>query len=165
MPAQLELASLVDSPALVALRLKVSENLTLRYGKGSWSGKVTERGVLFEMRKSKVYVMRDVSRVIATVTLGTRKPWAIDPKYFSPCRRPIYLTAMAVAPETQRQGVGRLCMAGAVDAAKRMTGDAIWLDAYDAEAGAGEFYRKCGFREVGRAVYRDVPLIYFEMRL
>jgi hypothetical protein len=48
---------------------------------------------------------------------------------------------------------------------KQTPGDAIRLDAYDAEAGAGEFYRKYGFREVGRASYRNVPLIYFERLL
>ena len=41
--------------------------------------------------------------------------------------------------------------------------DAIWLDAYDADAGAGEFYGKCGFRAVGRATCRNALLIYFEM--
>jgi hypothetical protein len=44
-------------------------------------------------------------------------------------------------------------------------GDAIRLDAYDAEAGAGKFYAKCGFRERGRVVYRKTPLIYFELIL
>ena len=46
---------------------------------------------------------------------------------------------------------------------QREPSDAIRLDAFDADAGAGEFYSKCGFREVGRASYRSVPLIYFEM--
>jgi hypothetical protein len=41
--------------------------------------------------------------------------------------------------------------------------DAIRLDAYDAEAGAAEFFRKCGFREVSRAAYRKVPLVYLEL--
>ena len=31
--------------------------------------------------------------------------------------------------------------------------------------GAGDFYRKCGFREVGSATYRSAPLIYFELIL
>ena len=43
--------------------------------------------------------------------------------------------------------------------------EAICLDAYDTEAGAGGFYRKCGFQEVGRATYRGTPLIYFQMLL
>jgi hypothetical protein len=40
--------------------------------------------------------------------------------------------------------------------------DAIRLDAYDGPSGGGPFYKKCGFTELGRAVYRGVPLVYFE---
>ena len=47
-------------------------------------------------------------------------------------------------------------------AVRAWRGDAIRLDAYDAPAGAGGFSARCGFREVGRAAYRGVPLIYFE---
>ena len=43
--------------------------------------------------------------------------------------------------------------------------DAIRLDAYDAAAGAGDFYAKNGFREVGRTKYRNAPLIYYELLL
>jgi len=45
------------------------------------------------------------------------------------------------------------------------TGVAIRLDAYDAEAGAGRFYARCGYTELGRAIYRSAPLIYYELRL
>ena len=41
----------------------------------------------------------------------------------------------------------------------------IRLDAYDAPAGAGPFYSRCGFREMGRVIYRKVPLVYFEQLL
>src|SRR6266850_3748309 len=101
------------------------------------------------MRNAKVYVLRKRNKPIATLTLCTKKPWAIDRKYFSACKRPLYLTSMAVAPDLQRQGIGRLCVEEAAKLVKRWPGDAIFLDAYDAEASAGEFYRKCGFREVG----------------
>jgi GNAT superfamily N-acetyltransferase len=47
--------------------------------------------------------------------------------------------------------------------ARAWPADALRLDAYDAEAGAGTFYRKCGFREVGRVTYRSDPLIYYEL--
>jgi hypothetical protein len=43
--------------------------------------------------------------------------------------------------------------------------DAIRLDAYDGTVGAGAFYAKYGFKEVGRVVYRGTPLIYFELLL
>jgi ribosomal protein S18 acetylase RimI-like enzyme len=72
---------------------------------------------------------------------------------------------MAVHPDRQRKGIGRSCLDEAVRIARDWPGDAIRLDAYDAETGAGEFYRKCGFREVGRTSYRNTPLIYFELLL
>jgi GNAT superfamily N-acetyltransferase len=103
------------------------------------------------------------SAPVATLTLSTRKPWAIDTRYFSPARRPLYLTAMEVSPELQRQGIGRKCLQEANRIAREWPADALRLDAFDAVAGAGEFYRKCGFREVGRVTYRGAPLIYFEM--
>lgn len=43
--------------------------------------------------------------------------------------------------------------------------DAIRLDAFDAEAGAGGFYAKCGYREVAHIVYKVDPLVYFERML
>lgn len=154
-----------EAPALAALHAAVAEDLTRRYGKGHWSSAPTEKAVLRGMRTSKVFVARDGSGVIATLHLATKKPWAIDRSYFRECKRPLYLTDMAVAPELQHQGIGRRC----IEEVKRIGGewpaDTIRLDAYDADAGAGGFYRKCGFEEVGRVIYRKTPLVYFEMLL
>ena len=64
---------------------------------------------------------------------------------------------MAVAPELQRQGLGRTCLAEAEKIARRRKADAIFLDAYDHAAGAGGFYAKCGYRETGRATCIAAP--------
>jgi ribosomal protein S18 acetylase RimI-like enzyme len=160
------LAMAEEAPALAALHTAVAEDLTRRYGKGHWSSPVSEKAVLLGMRTSKVFVAHDASgAVIATLRLATKKPWAIDKSYFTECRTPCYLTSMAVAPELQHQGIGRLCVEEAKRIGREWPADAIRLDAYDAEAGAGGFYSKCGFREVGRVTYRNTPLIYFEMLL
>lgn len=165
MPVKLQIATLRDVSDVVALRLAVNQRLTSQFGKGFWSGGLTDKGVLFAMKTSTVFVARNRNRLIATVTLSTRKPWAIDTKYFSPSKQPLYLTSMAVAPENQRKGIGTRCIQEAQRIARKWPSGAIRLDAYDHEVGAGEFYRKCGFREVGRATYRTAPLIYFEMLL
>ena len=47
-------------------------------------------------------------------------------------------------PALQRSGIGR-----------RLIGP----------SGAGPFYRKCGFKKLGHAVYRNVPLVYYELVL
>ena len=49
--------------------------------------------------------------------------------------------------------------------ARAWPADAIRLDAYDADAGAGSFYAKCGFRERGRIVYKRDLLVYYELVL
>jgi ribosomal protein S18 acetylase RimI-like enzyme len=165
MRVKLQIATADDVSDLVTLRNAVSQHLAEQYGRGPWSSGSTKKGALFAMRISKVYVARHRSCLIATLTLSTRKPWAIDTKYFSQGQRPLYLTSMAVSPEYQRRGIGRLCMEEARRVAKKWPSDAIRMDAFDAEAGAGEFYRKCGMREVGRTSYRNAPLIYFEMLL
>lgn len=72
---------------------------------------------------------------------------------------------MAVHPDLQRKGVGRLLLKEAEAIACAWPADTIRLDTFDAAAGAGPFYAKCGFREVARVIYKKDPLIYFELTL
>lgn len=149
---------------IAAVRNDAADRLTDQHGHGYWSGHCSERGVLGDMKRgASVHVAMLDDRVIATMTLHTRKPWAIDVKYFAPDRRALYLTNMAVAPDRQGVGVGRALLAEAARVAAEWPADAVRLDAFDAVAGAGPFYAKCGFTEVGRASYRAVPLIYYEL--
>src|SRR5204862_239211 len=112
-----------------SLRRVVADDLTRRYGEGPWSSSGTETAVKFDMRRAMVCVARSRGMVIATLNLSTRKPWAIDKKYFSPCNTPLYLTSMAVHPELQRTGIGRRCVDEARKIGKRWPSDAIRLDA------------------------------------
>jgi len=151
--------------AIALLRTSVAEHLTRQYGGGHWSSAVTEKGVLRGLRTSRALVARHGARIVGTLLLATKKPWAIDPTYFTSVRRPLYLTDMGVDPGMQRQGIGRRLLEEAKDIARAWPSNAIRLDAYDADAGAGGFYAKCGFREVGHIIYRKTPLVYFECLL
>ncbi len=165
MSLMFELAGDDDAPALAALHSAAAEHLTRTFGHGHWSSSAGEHGVRRGIMSSKVIVARGADGIAGALRLATKKPWAIEPKFFAPVSRPLYLLDMAVSPAAQRHGIGRRLIEEALLVAKVVAGDAIRLDAYDASAGAGEFYRKCGFREVGRAEYRHVPLIYFERKL
>src|SRR6266704_6980657 len=112
------------------------------------------------MRRSWLRAMGTAS--LRRCGLPPKKPWAIDTSYFTSVPKALYLTSMAVHPVRQGKGVGRQLMDKAESMAKAWPSNAIRLDAYDAKAGAGTFYAKCGFREVGRAIYRKTPLVYFE---
>jgi GNAT superfamily N-acetyltransferase len=163
MTTGLTLADADDADAVATLRNAVATELTARHGIGHWSSTSSEQGVRAAMKRSSIYLLRDERREVATLELATKKPWAIDRRCFTPVRTPLYLLGMAVDPARQRGGIGRRCIDEAVTICKAWPADSLCLDAYDAAAGAGDFYRKCGFTEVGRATYRNTALIYFEL--
>jgi GNAT superfamily N-acetyltransferase len=165
MKLSFSIAAEAAAPELAALHTAVAADLSLRYGHGFWASAATEKGVLFSMRHSRVLVAKKGPKIVGTLRLATKKPWAIDVSYFTPVKKALYLTSMAVTPKMQRHGIGRVLLDEGVRQARAWPADAIRLDAFDANAGAGEFYAKCGFREVGRVIYRKNPLIYYELIL
>lgn len=151
-----------DVPALARMRTEVAADLSEQFGHGHWSSQVTERAVRHSFRHATVVVARRREAIVGTLRLATRKPWAIDRGYFTDVPHPWYLTDMAVAPHLQRMGVGRALVREAQARVGGTPGTGLRLDAYDGLAGAGPFYARCGFREVGRVSYRGVPLVYLE---
>ena len=165
MKVALKQATAAQAKAIAKLRTAVQERLTHDFGRGPWSSTVTEKGVLCALRTSRVFVVREGRTLVGTLQLSTAKPWAIDKSYFTKCQRPLYLTAMAVGPDRQRHGIGRAMLEDVKRVAKIWPSDAIRLDAYDLDGGAGGFYAKCGYRETGRVTYRGAPLIYYDFLL
>jgi GNAT superfamily N-acetyltransferase len=154
-----------DAAAVAGLQNAAAGALTARYGEGHWSSLVSERGAVLAQQHARVRVGRVGKRIYTVLRLATRKPWAIDVAYFTPVERPLYLTGMAVSVAHQGQGLGRRALEDAIAVARAWPADAIRLDAYDAPAGAGQFYARCGFQERGRVVYRGDPLVYYELLL
>ena len=165
MPFSLQPATGNDAAALATLHTAVADHLTGVHGRGPWSVKTSERGVRYAMQTSQVFVARLGVEIVGTLRLTTKKPWAIDTRYFTTCRRPLYLLAMAITPARQRQGIGKRCLKEAERIARDWPADGIRLDAYDAKAGAGGFYARCGWVKTGRASYRGAPLVYYELLL
>jgi GNAT superfamily N-acetyltransferase len=158
-------ATLADIAVIAALQNAAAGALTARFGAGHWSMLTTERGAALAQRHARVRLGRDGRRVLTVLCLATKKPWAIDVTHFTPVKRPLYATGMTVSVAAQGQGLGRRAIEDARRVAKTWPADAIRLDAYDAAAGAGVFYERCGFTERGRVVYKGVPLVYYEIVL
>ena len=154
-----------DADDVAALRSAVALDLTRRFGQGHWSAVAAQRAVVRDIRTAVVLAVRDPRRLVATVRLSAKRPWAIDPAFFTATDRVLYLTDMAVQPELQGRGIGRRALEYATAVALAWPAGAIRLDAYDGPAGAGPFYERCGYREVGRVTYRKTPLIYYERLL
>ena len=161
----IRVAVAADAAEIAALRVAAANDLTQRFGKGFWSSAATEKGVIQAMKQGKVLIAAKAGAIAGTLALSTKKPWAIDTAYFSKVKTPVYLTSMAVEPKLQGHGVGREMLVAAAEMARAWPGHAIRLDAFDAEAGAGRFYEKCGYEERGRTAFRSVPLIYYEVVL
>ena len=151
-----------DIPALLKLRLAVDADQARRFGKNRWSTTINEKSVTRGLRSSRVLLARRHGRIIGALRMKTKKPWAIDLRYFTPVAKAVYLHDVDVDPLLQRSGIGCQLVERAKAIACEWPVGAIRLDAYDGPSGGGPFYRKCGFTEVGRAVYRGVPLVYFE---
>lgn len=156
-------ATLKDVASIAAIQNAAAGALTARFGPGHWSSLVTERSVALAQRHARVRVGTSSGRILTVLRLATKKPWAIDVSYFTPVKRPLYLTGMAISVAHQGRGVGRLALEDARVVAEAWPADAIRLDAYDAKAGAGPFYAKCGFQERAHVVYKDDPLVYYEL--
>jgi GNAT superfamily N-acetyltransferase len=159
-------ASETDAAAVAALRMAAARDLTARFGGGTWSfAAESEASVRAELLTSAVLFAREEGVLVGTLRLTTKNPWLGHTDFFTPCARPVYLTSMAVAPKWRRCGIGRKLLDEARRKALELRGEAIRLDSYNAAAGAGDFYRKCGFREVRRGDYNGTPLIWFEAPL
>src|SRR4029077_8237223 len=90
-------ATEADAGAIAAVRNAAAEHLTHKYGKGNWSSLSTEKGVLRDLNRpkfSKTIIAHNGNRVIATLCLQTKKPWAIDTAYFASVEKALYLINM-----------------------------------------------------------------------
>jgi GNAT superfamily N-acetyltransferase len=151
-----------DADAITMLHAEAAVDLTRRFGHGHWSHAVVVGRLDPPAPHGRVRVGREGDRVVSALRLQTKKPWAIDAAYFTVVRRPLYLTGMVVAIDRQRRGVGRAALDDALEIARAWPTDAIRLDAYDAAAGAGPFYARCGYTERGRVDFKGNRLIYYE---
>jgi GNAT superfamily N-acetyltransferase len=158
----IDIATARDAIQLAAMRAAIARDMTRQYGEGGWSAIPGKATVLRQVRASRVLVARVANDIVGTVRLISANSPGFDSSAFTPVSSALYVLGLAVAPAARLLGVGRRLMDAAKAAVPAWPADALWLDAYDGAAGAGPFYRRCGFREVGRSMFNGVPLIYFE---
>jgi GNAT superfamily N-acetyltransferase len=159
------LAGKTDVPALVELQLAIDADQAERFGDDRYTTTISEKSVARSLESSRMVVATRRGRIVGTVRMETKKPWAIDLNYFTPACKAVYLHNVNVHPQLQRSGIGRQLMERVKQVAKEWPVDTIRLDAYDGPSGAGPFYRKCGFKKLGHALYRSVPMVYYEFVL
>ena len=84
-----------DAVIIADLRNKVADHLTATYGKGHWSYQTSSKSVLNGMTAtSKILIAKNGSTIVGTLRLVTKKPWSMDPAYFTKVDKPLYLINM-----------------------------------------------------------------------
>jgi len=156
------LATREHADEIATLRTSAGAALARKHGPGHWAGFSTDAGVMRDIRASTVLIVVARGKITGTLTLQKKKPWSIDVTFFTPATRPVYLINMAVLPRCQGKGIGRALLGEAARMAAESRHDAIRLDAYKGPAGAGGFYKRCGYKAAGGKMYKGIPLLYFE---
>jgi GNAT superfamily N-acetyltransferase len=157
-----ERAGTHDAPAIAAIRTAAADVLTARYGEGRGHARcpLTRCG---PRCVGHVLVARLHGTAVATLTLQSRKPGSIDASAFTNVSRALYLVDMAVDPELQRRGVGRLCLTGRPGA--HWPADAIGSTPMIAKASADDFTNAVDIRLVGTRHDHHSPRRLFEQLL
>ena len=113
-----------------------------------------------------LYLIEAEGTAVGTLRLTDRKIGFYHSAWFARPDDPAgYLLDMAVHPDQQRRGVGRRAMQMMERLAQQAGLQAVRLDAYQGPAGAGDFYKKCGYALVHKGEMRGVGLEYFEKLL
>jgi predicted N-acetyltransferase YhbS len=115
-------ATEADIPAILKLRLAVDGDQAMRFGDDRWATSTTEKSVARNLKSSRVIVASQRSRIVGAARMETKKPWAIDLKYFTPVGKAVYLGDVNVDPELQRTGIGLELMDQVKEKARGMAG-------------------------------------------
>jgi GNAT superfamily N-acetyltransferase len=152
-----------DVKRVRAILAAAASDLTVHFGEGHWSGVRSVETLRKYLDEGALYVAETDVGAVGTLRLTERKIGFYRSDWFAnPNDDAFYLLDMAIDPNYQRSGIGRRAMALAEDLARSHGLKAIRLDAYGGLAGAGGFYRKCGYRLVHLGEMQGVALEYYE---
>jgi GNAT superfamily N-acetyltransferase len=152
-----------DLQRVFDIRANCAADLMTRYGPGHWGTSPTLRTLEKHLTSKYVFVVSTGKAMVGTFTLSLKRPSFFSLKDFTnPKATAAYLTGLAVEPVYQKKGIGRFCMQSVDRMARKLKCSAIRFDAYDAPAGAAEFYVRCGYERRHKSTFMGVPLIFFE---
>jgi GNAT superfamily N-acetyltransferase len=87
------------------------------------------------------------------------------PEFVGSLEGAIRLTTLRVAPERQRSGIGLRLVSTAVDWARAQGWVRVVLDTTVQQRGAIALYERSGFSQLGRSMFGDYELVWFERPL
>ncbi len=155
-----------DAETIHAIRSSAADALTAEFGSGHWSHVESLATLRRHAVDRDLFLAMNEGEAIGTFELQSKKPGFYSKHWFADPDAPAcYLFNMAIVKTSQRHGLGRAIMAEMEALAATDGKRALRLDAYDAPAGAGVFYGKCGYDFVHEGSFNRVALRYYEKLL
>lgn len=145
---QIELAAWHDVPAIVALLNDCASHMH-QQGMSHWLNLYDAESVSQNLQQKSVFVLKLKSEIIGCVALGLKPA-----DHYADCwpdapAADFYLTQLAVHPEHQQAGYGRLLLRHCLS----LIGDArLQLDAVAHYPQLLDFYRKYGFKQIAEGI-------------
>lgn len=145
----IEVASAADIDALNSL-LNQCATMMAAQGMQHWLGVYDKQSVTANVQQKVVYTLRDKQHIVACVALASTPA-----DYYADCwpaapKANFYLTMLAVAPDYQQQGLGKLmvqfCQQQIPD------GQSLQLDAVAHYPALLDFYRQLGFQQIAEGI-------------
>ena len=163
---KLRQAGLDDVKPIRAILAAAAADLTARFGQGHWSTVRTTETLRKYVDDRVVYVVEADGLMVGSLRQTDRKIGFYRQDWFARPDDPAgYLLDMAVHPDHQRRGIGHRSMQLTEHLAGRAGLRSIRLDAYAGSAGAGGFYKACGYALVHTGEFKGVALEYYEKLL
>jgi len=156
----IQLACQRDIASLVTILTACATHMD-QLGMSHWLGVYDDASVRHNLLQKSVYVLKQDSQLIGCVALGIQPAdyyvdcWADAP------RADFYLTQLAVHPDYQQTGYGRLLLQHCLD----LIGDrTLHLDAVVHYPALLDFYRRAGFIQIAEGVGLGDKRCLFEYR-
>ncbi len=119
-------------------------------GMQHWLGVYDKQSVTANVQEKTVYTLRDKQRIVGCVALASapagyyKDCWPLAP------RADFYLTMLAVSPDYQQQGLGKLMVQYCQQ--QIPTGKTLQLDAVAHYPALLDFYRQLGFLQIADGI-------------
>lgn len=150
-PDSLEIvvASITDIIALNHLLNQCADSMAAQ-GMQHWMGVYDEPAVTKNLQQKSVYTLRDKHEIVACVALSKEPA-----DYYANCwptapKADYYLTMLAVTPDCQQQGFGKLMVQFCQQHVPN--GHSIQLDAVAHYPALLQFYRRLGFQQIHEGI-------------
>lgn len=145
----IEVATTADIDALNSL-LNHCATAMATQGMRHWLGVYDKHSVAANVQQKAVYTLRDKAQIVACVALASTPA-----DYYANCwphapRADFYLTMLAVAPDCQQQGLGKLMVQFCQQQIPH--GQNLQLDAVAHYPALLDFYRQLGFQQIAEGI-------------